>query len=218
MKRINNPKVSLCVVSCKHHAGLIRMLDTAVKNAGHDDIEIVIHDNSFENWGCPRAINSIAKRAKGDILVFFSDDGEIKEKDWLKTMLEAYFKDEKLGLLCRKKHKTKQGIQYGLYPWMVDRNLYWAIGGCEESMGWYGYEDIDFCLKMRLADYWIEEHPMEFVEHPSPVKQRVELQYGIEFKKLNELARHWFENKWHKYLEQETSTEMWREAYKERLK
>lgn len=137
---------------------------------------------SPENLGFGRANNLAASRASGDFLLLLNPDTKIDDPHAIKKLLETLLRQPKLGLLAPavdEPRKNKQVLPRYRYPaanqlrytqrlkqlpgkiaWvlgacmLIKRSVYNEIHGFDEDFFLYG-EDVDICLRLRLAGYEI---------------------------------------------------------------
>ena len=137
---------------------------------------------SETNLGFGRANNLAATKATGEYLLLLNPDTELHQTDIVKALIDKLIDHSNLGLiapLIDEPRKNKQVLARYRYPeqkalkhtqtlanlpgtiaWVLGacmltkRHIYEAIGGFDEDYFLYG-EDIDICLRIRLAGYAI---------------------------------------------------------------
>lgn len=137
---------------------------------------------SPENLGFGRANNLAASRASGDFLLLLNPDTKIDDPYAIKKLLSTQLRHPKMGLLAPavdEPRKNKQVLPRYRYPsanqlrytenlkglpgkiaWvlgacmLIKRSVYNEIHGFDEDYFLYG-EDVDICLRLRLAGYEI---------------------------------------------------------------
>lgn len=137
---------------------------------------------SPENLGFGRANNLAASRAGGEFLLLLNPDTVIDDAYAIKNLLDTLMRQPKIGLLAPavdEPRKNKQVLPRYRYPsanqlryteklkqlpgkiaWvlgacmLIKRSVYNEIHGFDEDFFLYG-EDVDICLRVRLAGYEI---------------------------------------------------------------
>lgn len=104
------PKITIAILTFKREIFLKECLASLQKNAGREDYEILVWDNSKNNIGAT-AMRNLLKKARGDFFVSLGDDAIWFSTNWLRILVEAFeqrphidvetgFKDEWGALGC----------------------------------------------------------------------------------------------------------------------
>ncbi len=147
---------------------------------------------SPENLGFGRANNLAAASAQGDYLLLLNPDAGAVETTMVATLAHCLEEDEGIGIigpqihepskskfvLPRKRYPSEMRLRHGEklrglpgeYAWilgaclMLRKSVYERLGGFDPDYFLYG-EDIDICLRARLAGYRIAYCPTTTVTH-----------------------------------------------------
>lgn len=218
MRRMENvPMVSVIIVNLNGRKWLEKCLPS-VLNSDYpkDKVEIVLVDNGStdgsvefakelleneqiefkiiqnrENRGWSPANNQGAKVAKGDLLLFLSNDMEV-DRNWIKEIVKIFKLDPKaaivqcnsLSMWDRKtldsamNYLDRFGFAYSYAPqekpWKVffaegmafaiRKDVFNEIGGFDDYY-FMEYDDMDLCWRARLAGYEVYFTPTSIVYH-----------------------------------------------------
>lgn len=138
-----------------------------------------------------RAHNIGAKKAKGEIIIFFDDDIRLGNEFLIRNLLEPFFSSPKIGIvgaavilppdsgLFQKICATQLfRAQFGIVKETIDsdmathaalavpRDLYWEIGGEDESLRMN--DDLYLRCKIREKGYKVVIAKNAWVYHPQP--------------------------------------------------
>jgi GT2 family glycosyltransferase len=147
---------------------------------------------SRENLGFGRANNLAAASAHGDILLLINPDAVLLEETAVATLADFLSENLRIGIVgpqihepskrkyvlprrrypseSRLKHTSKLKALPGEYAWilgacmMLRKPVYDQLGGFDPDYFLYG-EDIDICLRARLAGYSIAYCPSAKITH-----------------------------------------------------
>ena len=86
-----------CIICSRKHDIPTELKDN-IKNSIGCDYELIIIDNSHNQYSIFSAYNEGVKRAKGDILCFMHEDILYHTQNW-GLLVEEHFKDENVGLI-----------------------------------------------------------------------------------------------------------------------
>lgn len=190
---VTRPAVSVCILSRRRPARLRALLVT-VAAQGERPLEVIVLANGCadtaalvrgefpdvrlveepENLGCVRGRNRLAALARGDLLLFLDDDGEIRASDTIERLVDAIAADPRVGVVSMALYNaasdepTGWRRTLGLLPFacyhasfaggasLVRREAFLAAGGYDEAFAGFGEE---FDLTVRLyATGWAVLH------------------------------------------------------------
>ena len=136
-----------------------------------------------KNVGFSKAANIALQRTSGDYVVFVDDDARVVTRNWLPHLYRQIKGNPRIGIVGCKVILPNQRIlcsDYFFYPakdirigeidqgqknyvrecdalagtcWLMRRQVFDQIGGFDESFFPDGFEDIDYCLRARLAGF-----------------------------------------------------------------
>lgn len=122
----------------------------------------------------PAVRNFAAQQARGDIIMFCDADDQVADT-WVDAFLEKMRGREVLAGGLIEAYSADGTYQRGVFPQgligtrylphvgncncAVTRSLFFEVGGYDESLPRYGFEDVDFSWRVQEAGY-----PIEFVE------------------------------------------------------
>jgi GT2 family glycosyltransferase len=143
--------------------GLPKNLD-AVKNQTFKDYEIIVVSGSGTP-GSSHARNLGIKITKSKFLAFLDDDA-YPEPDWLEQLLKAYYtgkgdvvdseENSPKSIYFNfskplKNLQEKTYVNFGLYPrYVIDK-----VGLYDERFGKYGFNEVDYSIRIRKAGFRI---------------------------------------------------------------
>lgn len=116
------------------------------------------------NLGFTIAVNAGMHIAKGKYFIIFTND-MIVPKGWLKALVKMVESDPKIGivgpfnakkpsyLMHTETHELEKGFMVSLICTLVKRKLRDEIGELDPRYNMGTYEDDDYCLRARLADW-----------------------------------------------------------------
>jgi len=125
------------------------------------ETEIIITDLTKEGnrYNYHRGLNSGAKRAKGDWLIFSNDD--VLCTNSFSEMIENFDKNCIHGKELRRKTEEKWGfsVEY-LYGFILvmHRSLFEKVGEFDEVYGHAGFDDIDYCWRAQEMGFNLQAH------------------------------------------------------------
>ena len=88
----------ISLIICSRSSDIDVALKENIKNTIGTDYELVIIDNSNNDYSIFSAYNEGVRRAKGDILCFMHEDILYRTEDWGKKII-AHFEDKSIGLI-----------------------------------------------------------------------------------------------------------------------
>jgi len=168
-----------------------------------DDYEGVVLLRASEQLGISRARNHGARHSKGDVIVFSDAHVEVSD-NWLPPLLAA-LADAEVGEVAPGVGYLdgRPGIGYG-FGWAspslemawryesatethdvpficgcflaIRREVFEAVGGFDEGMYRWGFEDSELSLRLWLAGYRCQSAPASFIRH----QFRDNFPYGVD--------------------------------------
>lgn len=138
-----------------------------VSNGCTDGTREYVEANSFlklirwnEALGYAKAINLGVLVSKGEYLILLNNDCQFLGTTWLSLLLEPFERFKNVAA-TGPVSLTRSGI-----PWlvffcvMIKREIFTTIGYLDETYGWGGGEDTDFCIKAYMEGYTIHRVPL----------------------------------------------------------
>ena len=190
--RINN-----CISSIKANTdfdgrsyAIVALDDGSINRSALFNLRQVCRDNSIPllehefNEGIPASWDDLTNSTDAPNIILFNDDIQVKEKNWLKSMLWFVENNDKIGMvgLPLIQIDVKTGQPNTAYPspdYSADIGLCGAAVGCsflftreayKQTTGFWRelisfYEEIDFGFQMISKGYWNVMLPCPAVEH-----------------------------------------------------
>jgi O-antigen biosynthesis protein len=157
-----------------------------------------------EHFNYSRAVNLGAASSRGEHILLLNNDVEVIQPEWIEALLEHAQRPQvgAVGarLLYPDGRPQHEGISVGLgfiagnidhghyfelgmttsdvtgvtgACMMIPRTVYEEIGGFDEGLR-VAFNDVDFCLRLRRAGYWIVYEPLaELYHHESASRGRL---------------------------------------------
>lgn len=124
--------------------------------------------------GIPTARNFAAQQAEGDLLLFCDADDEVSDS-WVQAYIDRLNGQEALAGGLIEAYDSAGVAHPGFFPHSliqttylphvvncncaVSRSIFFAVGGYDQSLPTYGFEDVDFSWRVHAAGF-----PIIFVE------------------------------------------------------
>lgn len=170
--QIGAPAFEIIVVDNGSSDRTVEVVREWADAADHVAAEIRILDGS-RTPGIPAARNTGARAASGRVIAYCDADDEVRP-GWVAAMAEAVDGPSLVGgrVLAYEPNGMLRGDLYGqdlaatsylphvgCANFAVDRDAFFSIGGFDESLPRYGFEDVDFSWRMQEAGHQIAYAP-----------------------------------------------------------
>lgn len=136
----------ISVVICSRKTDIPAEARQNIVETNGGEFELVIIDNSSNNYSIFQAYNQGVQRAKGDILCFMHDDVLFRSKNWGDVIERHFQEDEQIGLIGFAGTHFLPDIPMYWYssPFVSQHNLNNDQGMVEEHFheGWFGERNL----------------------------------------------------------------------------
>lgn len=170
-----------------------------------------------DRLGFPKTVNRGFLEAQGEFIMELNLD-TVVTPGWLTEMLKAFKLDDRIGMVAPTFCETggiqhvdhnKKGLDYTYCDEVMGicmffkREVLNKIGLFDEQFGLGGGEDLDMCMRVKLAGYKTVVARKSFIYHYGSASFREEFKNDIPFsKKYSSGKFHTFKRKWEKELGQ----------------
>jgi len=137
----------ISIVICSRKTDINTELSENIKSTVGADYELVVIDNSKNQWSIFEAYNLGIQRSKGNYIAFIHDDILFRSKDWGTILNEIFSTDEKIGLIgvAGAKIKTKMPSGWWQCPENYKEiNILQHIGDDKIEKWEYGFKNQSF--------------------------------------------------------------------------
>lgn len=192
-----------------------------VHNPGHDDghdIQQILREEMDKgtrvvcmatNIGYAGAVNTFLRECKTEYLAYLDRDTEVRTRGWDKAMSETLDRHHEVGIVFPNggpfpiRRVEYDEILWGCgFCWMLNRMATEDMAKHPSACGFAGLmdteighqEEVDYCLRIRLAGWKIAALPSISVSHAATATVAPEEQLRI-----NEGVRRWV-TKWNRYF------------------
>ncbi|WP_411768221.1 glycosyltransferase [Winogradskyella sp. A3E31] len=110
---------SLSIVICKYNKALFEQCVASIKHTLNNHYELVVIDNTNNDYDIFEAYNKGVKRSTGDVICFIHEDVICHEQDWNKKVMKHFDNDIDLGMIG-----LAGGASYHKFAWSWNQTYY----------------------------------------------------------------------------------------------
>ena len=136
----------LSIIICSRSSAINNKLRQNINELAGCDTELIIIDNSYNQYNIFQAYNEGVRRSKGDVLCFMHEDVLFRSDNWGKIIQQYYFDDGQIGLIgfAGSHFLADTPMYWYSSPFVSQRNLNNDQGHIEEHFHeeWVGNRSI----------------------------------------------------------------------------
>lgn len=136
----------LSIIICSRSSAINNKLRQNINELAGCDTELIIIDNSYNQYNIFQAYNEGVRRSKGDVLCFMHEDVLFRSDNWGKIIEQYYFDDGQIGLIgfAGSHFLADTPMYWYSSPFVSQRNLNNDQGHIEEHFHeeWFGNRSI----------------------------------------------------------------------------